>query len=88
MANDLESLACPQGLGEVYEAEYVRAKTGNALEDKDEKTRAEARALLKGLFARLDALSHFHFAPKPIVQEMAVRSEVPALAMEEVAPQV
>lgn len=72
----------------MYEEEYVRAKTGNAAEDKDEATRSQARLLLKGLFAKLDALSHFHFAPKPIIKEMTVQSEVPALAMEEVAPQV
>lgn len=66
----------------------MRAKTGNTVEDKDEKVRLEARLVLKALFAKLDALSHFHFAPKPIVKDMAVQSEVPALAMEEVAPQV
>ena len=44
--------------------------------------------LLKSLFARLDALSHFHYAPKPIIEDMRVRAEVPALAMEDVAPQV
>ncbi len=44
--------------------------------------------LQQELFAKLDALSHFHFAPKPVVEDMAVRAEVPALAMEEVAPQV
>ncbi len=78
-----------QGLGELYEEEFVKASTGaDAVEERDAATKAEARSLLKGLFARLDALSHFHFAPKPVVEDMAVRTEVPALAMEEVAPQV
>lgn len=81
-------LNAAKGLGEVYEEEYVRAKSGNVLDDKDEKTRSEARLLLKELFAKLDALSHFHFAPKPIIQDPTIRKEVPALAMEEVAPQV
>ena len=58
------------------------------VEDKDEKARNEARLVLKTLFAKLDALSHFHFAPKPIIKDMTVQREVPALAMEEVAPQV
>ena len=77
-----------QGLGEEYADDFVRQKTGNVVEDKDEDTRHECRLLLKNLFAKLDALSHFHFAPKPIIKEMAVQKEVPALAMEEVAPQV
>ena len=72
----------------MYEEEYVRAKTGNAVEDKDESVRSEARLVLKALFSKLDALSHFHFAPRPIVKDMSVQREVPALAMEEVAPQV
>lgn len=78
-----------QGLGEIYEEEYVRAAAGGAAtQDRDEKVRAEARSLVKALFAKLDALSHFHFAPKPVIEDLSVRADVPALAMEEVAPQV
>lgn len=50
--------------------------------------RAEARALTRELFAKLDALSHFQYAPKPVIEDLAVRADLPALAMEEVAPQV
>jgi U3 small nucleolar RNA-associated protein MPP10 len=47
----------------------------------------EARALFAALCAKLDALSHFQFAPKPFVEDMHVaKKDVPALAMEEVAP--
>lgn len=56
--------------------------------DKQDAVRQEARILMKDLFGKLDALSHFHYAPKPIIEEMQVRADVPALAMEEVAPQV
>ena len=77
-----------QGLGDLYAADYVQAATGVGAEDKQEPIRKEARMLLKSLFARLDALSHFHYAPKPIIEDMRVRAEVPALAMEDVAPQV
>ncbi len=64
------------------------AAGGAATDDRDEKVRAEARGLVKLLFAKLDALSHFHFAPKPVIEDLSVRADVPALAMEEVAPQV
>jgi len=77
-------------LGEIYEEEFVQATaaaTGTALDDKEEKVRAEARSLTKELFAKLDALSHFQYAPKPVVEDLSVKTDVPALAMEEVAPQ-
>ena len=80
-----------QGLGEIYEEEFTQATaaaTGTALDDKEEKVRAKARALTRELFAKLDALAHFQYAPKPVVEDLAVRADVPALAMEEVAPQV
>ena len=48
----------------------------------------EARALLKVLFGKLDALSHFHYAPRPVVADLSMRPEVPALALEDVTSQV
>lgn len=44
----------------------------------------QATLLFKALCSRLDALSHFNFAPKPVIEDMGVRADVPALAMEEV----
>ena len=74
----------------MYEEEYVAATASGASTavDKQDAVRQEAKNLLKELFGKLDALSHFQYAPKPIIEEMQVRSDVPALAMEEVAPQV
>ena len=46
------------------------------------------RTALRRLAAKLDALSHYSFAPRPVVEDMAIRADVPALAMEDVAPQV
>ncbi len=78
-----------QGLGEIYEEEFVAAAAGGAAAtNADEAVRAEARGLIRLLFGKLDALSHNHFAPKPVVEQTSVRGDVPALAMEEVAPQV
>ncbi|URD75095.1 Mpp10 protein [Musa troglodytarum] len=45
-----------------------------------------ANLLFKKLCSKLDALSHFHFAPKPVIEDMSIQVNVPALAMEEIAP--
>ncbi|KAI3957510.1 hypothetical protein MKX01_001869, partial [Papaver californicum] len=48
----------------------------------------EASLLFQKLCYKLDALSHFHFAPKLIIEDMSIQVNVPALAMEEIAPLV
>ncbi|KAK6924839.1 LOW QUALITY PROTEIN: U3 small nucleolar ribonucleoprotein complex, subunit Mpp10 [Dillenia turbinata] len=75
-----------KGLAEVYEEEYVQ-KTDPAsapLTFSDEQK--EASMLFKTLCLKLDALSHFHFAPKPVIEDMSIQANVPALALEEIAP--
>ncbi|KAG2445425.1 hypothetical protein HXX76_000046 [Chlamydomonas incerta] len=83
---ELDDAKSKAGLGDLYEQDYVRQVAGGTAEDKDDKLRGECRTLFKALCAKLDALSRFHFAPKPVIQEMTVKAEVPAIAMEEAAP--
>ncbi|XP_041998758.1 U3 small nucleolar ribonucleoprotein protein MPP10-like isoform X2 [Salvia splendens] len=76
-----------KGLAELYEDEYAQ-KAGlvsTALSFSDEQKK-EASMLFKTLCLKLDALSHFHFCPKPVIEDMSIQANVPALAMEEVAP--
>jgi hypothetical protein len=47
--------------------------TGFTAPDKQEPLRRDAKALFKALVAKLDALSSFHYAPKPVVEELEVR---------------
>ncbi|KAG6503301.1 hypothetical protein ZIOFF_035612 [Zingiber officinale] len=76
-----------KGLAEIYEEEYAQ-KTGlaPALLSASDKLKIEATMLFKKISLKLDALSHFHFAPKPVIEDMSIQVNVPALAMEEVAP--
>eukprot|EP00879_Flechtneria_rotunda_P007579 GHRR01007950.1.p1 GENE.GHRR01007950.1~~GHRR01007950.1.p1 ORF type:complete len:537 (+),score=268.55 GHRR01007950.1:389-1999(+) len=85
---ELDDNKAQQGLGEVYESEYVQQATGFTAPDKQEPLRAQAKALFQALCAKLDALSSFIYTPKPVIQELEVRSDVAALALEEVAPLV
>ncbi|KAJ7945849.1 U3 small nucleolar ribonucleoprotein MPP10 [Quillaja saponaria] len=84
---ELDENKSKKGLAEIYEEEYAQ-KTNLAsapLTFKDEQKK-EASMLFKKLCLKLDALSHFHFTPKPVIEEMSIQANVPALAMEEIAP--
>ncbi|XP_031277187.1 U3 small nucleolar ribonucleoprotein protein MPP10 isoform X2 [Pistacia vera] len=84
---ELDENKSKKGLAEIYEEEYVQ-KTNPAaapLSFSDEQKK-EASMLFKKLCLKLDALSHFHFTPKPVIDDMSIQANVPALAMEEIAP--
>ncbi|CAI5468416.1 unnamed protein product [Closterium sp. Yama58-4] len=84
---ELDDNPSAQGLAEIYEAQFLKA-AGQAQEGMSatEQIKHEAARMFKHLCTKLDALSHFHFAPKPIMDVVDVTANVPAIAMEEVAP--
>ena len=79
-------------LGELYEREYLKKATGYdkdkvEKETEEEKARSEMKMLFANLCSKLDALSNYHFAPRPVADEAVVKtSSTPAVAMEEVLP--
>lgn len=76
-----------KGLAEIYEGEYMqRTGLASAPESSSDALKKEAALLFKRLCLKLDALSHFQFTPKPVIEDMAIQANVPALAMEEIAP--
>ena len=80
------------GLGELYEREYLKKAVGydvDAVEKQTEEEVAknEMRQLFANLCSKLDALSNYQFAPRPVADEADVRPvTTPAIAMEEVLP--
>ncbi|KAM6943582.1 U3 small nucleolar ribonucleoprotein MPP10 [Xenentodon cancila] len=74
-----------QSLAEIYEQEYIK-QTQKKTEDEENPAHAEIQKLMDTLFLKLDALSNFHFTPKPPVPEVRVVSNLPSVTMEEVAP--
>ena len=70
---ELDDTKAKKGLGELYEDAYMKKSLGSGtLEEKEEKLRTEARRLFREACASLDALTHFHFAPRPVVEDMSV----------------
>ncbi|XP_019608794.2 U3 small nucleolar ribonucleoprotein MPP10 [Rhinolophus sinicus] len=72
-------------LAEIYEQEYMKLSQQKTAEEENPE-HVEIQKMMDSLFLKLDALSNFHFTPKPPVPEMKVVSNLPAITMEEVAP--
>jgi U3 small nucleolar RNA-associated protein MPP10 len=80
------------GLGELYEREYLKKAVGYDVDaaekqTEEEKAKNEMKTLFANLCSKLDALSNYHFAPRPIADEAEIRPlTMPAIAMEEILP--
>ncbi|XP_077988972.1 U3 small nucleolar ribonucleoprotein MPP10-like [Glandiceps talaboti] len=72
-------------LAEVYEKEYLK-QAKQLTEQEENKEHGEIKKMMDSLFLKLDALSNFHYTPKPAIPEVKIVSNMPSIAMEEVAP--
>ena len=77
-----------KSLAEQYEADYL--STTNPSSDKPDpklaKEHAEISALWTAVSAKLDALSSWHYRPKPPAANINVISDVPAVTIEDARP--
>ena len=80
------------GLGELYEREFLKKAVGYDVDaaekqSEEEKAKNEMKQLFANICSKLDALSNYHFAPRPVAEEAEVKpATTPAIAMEEVLP--
>ncbi|KAJ3594286.1 hypothetical protein NHX12_006617 [Muraenolepis orangiensis] len=72
-------------LAQIYEQEFIK-QTQQKTEVEENPAHVDIKKMMDALFLKLDALSNFHFTPKPAVPEVRVVSNLPTISMEEVAP--
>ncbi|TVY71503.1 U3 small nucleolar RNA-associated protein MPP10 [Lachnellula suecica] len=89
-AFELDDSKAQQSLAEMYEEEHVKAHNPDTYVSKaDEKLRKEeneAEAIWKEVSAKLDALSSWHYKPKPAAPSLTVVADVATISMEDAQP--
>ncbi|KAL9095734.1 MAG: hypothetical protein Q9165_002166 [Trypethelium subeluteriae] len=86
---ELDDTKPAQGLAEEYEQEHLRRTDPNYVDARDEKLKKEHQeieSLWKDVSARLDALTNWHYKPKPVAPNLEVRVDMPTIMMEDAQP--
>ncbi|KAI0842451.1 Mpp10 protein [Hypoxylon sp. FL0890] len=87
---DLDDTKAKQSLAEIYEEEHVKNTNPDSYVSKaDEKLRKEEKEIeqmWKEVSASLDALTSWHYKPKPAAPTLTVVSDVATISMEDAQP--
>ncbi|RDW60941.1 putative U3 small nucleolar ribonucleo protein mpp10 [Coleophoma cylindrospora] len=87
---ELDDSKPQQSLAEMYEEEHVKNNNPDTYiskaDEKEQKEEREIEGLWKEVSAKLDALSSWHYKPKPAAPTLTVVSDVATIAMEDAQP--
>jgi len=88
---EIEDTKSGKGLAEVYEEEHLKRTDPNYVDARDERLEKEYKeieGLWRDVEARLDALSSWHYKPKPPQMQVEVRVDAPVVSLEDARPTV
>lgn len=78
-----------QGLAEEYEEDYLKLNDPNYVDTRSEALKAQHRQIEQQwiqVSAQLDALSNWHYKPRPVAPSLDVRVDAPTITMEDARP--
>ncbi|KAK9453480.1 U3 small nucleolar ribonucleoprotein complex, subunit Mpp10 [Dipodascopsis uninucleata] len=88
--DEVDQSKSTKSLAQIYEDEHLRAvdpENNPTLEDsKLKEAHDEIKELFSNIVYKLDALSSWHFAPKPAKPSITIVSNAPSISMEEARP--
>ncbi|XDG04612.1 hypothetical protein ABKA04_004227 [Annulohypoxylon sp. FPYF3050] len=87
---DLDDTKAKQSLAEIYEEEHVKNTNPDSYvskaDEKLQKEEKEIEQMWKEVSASLDALTSWHYKPKPTAPSLTVVSDVATISMEDAQP--
>jgi len=87
---DIEDTKAKKGLAEIYEEEHVKNANPDtyksAADEKLSRDEKEIETMWKDVCAKLDALTSWHYKPKPAAPTLTVVADVATVAMEDAQP--
>lgn len=89
MREELSDVKPTKGLAEEYEQDQLRRTDPNYVDSRSEtlkKTHREIEAQWASISAQLDALSNWHYKPRPPTASLDVRIDAPTITMEDARP--
>ena len=74
-----------KGLGELYEEDEMKKNGIDADKVEEDDTIIEIKALFHKVTRQLDALAHFHYTPRPVVEDVKLsKLNVPSMQLEDI----
>jgi len=87
---ELDDSKPQESLAEVYEREHLKStnpdENPDAADEKLQKEHKEIEAIWADVSGKLDALSNWHYTPKPAKPSLAIVADTAAISMEEAQP--